>query len=111
MPGRGVALDSKQNRAFRPFGTPRPSALRTVPSQISHIPRLRELGAGPSELLAAGYRAERLKGSDAADVQNCLLSAWAGAQSMALFAPENIALMVDQLPPERRKQYEIQIPP
>lgn len=55
--------------------------------------KARELGTGPSEFLAAGYRAERLKGSDAADVQNCLLSAWAGAQTLALLVPENIALM------------------
>jgi hypothetical protein len=52
-----------------------------------------EQGVGPSEYLAAGYKAERLKGTDAATVQNCLLSAWTGAQSMALFTPENIALM------------------
>ena len=29
--------------------------------------KARELGTGPSEFLAAGYRAERLKGTDAAD--------------------------------------------
>src|SRR5258708_6631558 len=55
--------------------------------------KAREQGTGPSEFLAAGYRAERLKGTDAGTVQNCLLSAWAGAQTLALFTPENIALM------------------
>jgi hypothetical protein len=55
--------------------------------------KAREQGTGPSEFLAAGYRAEKLKGMDAATVQNCLLSAWAGAQTLALFTPENIALM------------------
>ncbi|MDR3403614.1 MAG: hypothetical protein P4L99_14035 [Chthoniobacter sp.] len=55
--------------------------------------KARELGTGPSEFLAAGYRSERLKGSDAGEVQNCLLSAWSGAQTLGLFTPENIALM------------------
>jgi hypothetical protein len=55
--------------------------------------KARETGTGPSEFLAEGYRAERLKGSDAAAVQNCLLSAWAGAQTQALFTPENLALL------------------
>ncbi len=55
--------------------------------------RAKEQGIGPSEYLAAGYRAERLKGSDAAAVQSCLLSAWTGAQTLALFTPENMALM------------------
>ena len=50
-------------------------------------------GIGPSEFLAAGYRAERLKGTDAAAVQSCLLSAWTGAQTLALFTPENMAAM------------------
>jgi hypothetical protein len=60
---------------------------------LAAMSKAREQGTGPSEFLAAGYRAERLKGSDAASVQNCLLSAWAGAQTLALFTPENIALM------------------
>ena len=55
--------------------------------------KAKELGTGPSEFLAASYRAEQLKGTDAAAVQHCLLSAWSGAQSLALFTPENIALM------------------
>ena len=50
-------------------------------------------GIGPSEFLAAGYRTEHLKGTDAAAVQSCLLSAWTGAQTLALFTPENMAVM------------------
>ncbi|HSI13253.1 MAG TPA: hypothetical protein VK961_14475 [Chthoniobacter sp.] len=50
-------------------------------------------GISPSEFLAAGYRAEHLKGTDAAAVQGCLLSAWMGAQTLALFTPENMAVM------------------
>ncbi|MEP6671132.1 MAG: hypothetical protein ABJF10_18370 [Chthoniobacter sp.] len=60
---------------------------------LATMSKAKDQGTGPSEFLAASYRAERLKGSDAAEVQNCLLSAWAGAQSLALFTPENIALM------------------
>jgi hypothetical protein len=60
---------------------------------VAAMAKARESGVNPSEYLAAGYRAERLKGSDAADVQNCLLSAWSAAQTMALLTPENLALM------------------
>ena len=66
---------------------------------LATMSKAREQEVGPSEFLAAGYRAERLKGSAAAAVQNCLLSAWAGAQSQALFTPENIALMERGVPP------------
>jgi len=60
---------------------------------LAAISKSRGQGIGPSEFLAAGYRAERLKGTDAGTVQNCLLSAWGAAQSLALLTPENLALM------------------
>lgn len=60
---------------------------------LAVMSKSKDQGVGPSEYLAAGYKAERLKGTDAAAVQNCLLSAWAGAQSLALFTPDNIARM------------------
>jgi hypothetical protein len=60
---------------------------------LASMARSKEQGMGPSEFLAAGYRSERLKGSDAATVQSCLLSAWTGAQTLALFTPENLAAM------------------
>jgi len=47
---------------------------------LAAMSKAHDLGAGPSEFLAAAYRTERLKGSDAGTVQNCLLSAWSGAQ-------------------------------
>ncbi len=73
---------------------------------LAAMSKARELGTGPSEFLAAGYRAERLKGSEAADVQNCLLSAWAGAQTMALFTPENIAWMEQGTAPHATRGLE-----
>ena len=60
---------------------------------LAAMAKAKEQGVGPSEYLAAGYRAERLKGTDAAAVQSCLLSAWTGAQTLALFTPENLAAM------------------
>jgi len=60
---------------------------------LAAMSKSKEQGVGPSEYLAAAYKAERVKGTDAATVQNCLLSAWAGAQSLALFTPDNTARM------------------
>lgn len=60
---------------------------------LATMSKSKDQGVGPSEYLAGAYRMERLKGTDAAAVQNCLLSAWAGAQSLALFIPENIVRM------------------
>lgn len=60
---------------------------------LAAMAKAKEQGMGPSEFLAAAYRAERMKGSDAAAVQSCLLSAWTGAQTMALFSAENVAAM------------------
>ena len=60
---------------------------------LATMSKSKDQGIGPSEYLAGAYKAERLKGTDAATVQNCLLSAWAGAQSLALFTPDNITRM------------------
>lgn len=60
---------------------------------LAALAHAKEQGMGPSEYLAAGYRAERLGVADSSPVQHCLLEAWASAQSMALFTPENLALM------------------
>ncbi|EDY19705.1 hypothetical protein CfE428DRAFT_2881 [Chthoniobacter flavus Ellin428] len=60
---------------------------------LAAMSKSKDQGVGPSEYLAAAYKAERVKGTDAATAQNCLLSAWAGAQSLALFTPDNIARM------------------
>lgn len=60
---------------------------------LAAMAKAKEQGVSPSEFLANGYRAEHVKGTDAAAVQSCLLSAWTGAQTMALFSPENVAAM------------------
>lgn len=60
---------------------------------LAAMARAKEQGAGPSEYLAAGYRAEKLGVAESAPVQQCLLGAWASAQSMWLFTPENLARM------------------
>jgi len=60
---------------------------------LAAMARSREQGVSPSEYLAAGYRGEKLNAAESAAVQNCLLGAWRTAGGLALFTPENIALM------------------
>jgi hypothetical protein len=60
---------------------------------LAAMARAKEQGTGPSEFLAAGHRAERLRIAESAPVQRWLLGAFSSAQTMMLFAPENLAFM------------------